>query len=76
MQLGCVALAENSVDALAQHPHDIVTAMNGKTIHVDNTDAEGRLVLGDSMTYVQVITPSQSSTSSEHAIGAAEIPPS
>eukprot|EP00656_Telonema_subtile_P039522 TRINITY_DN44621_c0_g1_i2.p1 TRINITY_DN44621_c0_g1~~TRINITY_DN44621_c0_g1_i2.p1 ORF type:complete len:269 (-),score=60.36 TRINITY_DN44621_c0_g1_i2:122-928(-) len=51
--LGCLALAENSVDALSQHPHDIVTAMNGKTVHIDNTDAEGRLVLADAITYVQ-----------------------
>lgn len=55
--LGCLALAENAVDALAQHPHDIVTAMNGKTVQIDNTDAEGRLVLADSITYVQRAYP-------------------
>ena len=46
-----LALAENLVDTRAQRPGDIYTARNGKTIHVDNTDAEGRLVLADVLTY-------------------------
>ncbi len=46
---GYVAAAENAVDALAQRPGDIVTAMNGKTIEVLNTDAEGRLTLADAI---------------------------
>jgi leucyl aminopeptidase len=35
----------------ALHPGDVLTAMNGKTIEVNNTDAEGRLVLADALTY-------------------------
>jgi leucyl aminopeptidase len=46
-----LALAENLVDTRAQRPGDIYRARNGKTIHVDNTDAEGRLVLADVLTY-------------------------
>jgi leucyl aminopeptidase len=40
-------------DANAQRPGDIVTSMSGKTIEVLNTDAEGRLVLADILTYIQ-----------------------
>ena len=46
--LGCV---ENMPDGKAQRPGDIRTAMNGMTIEVHNTDAEGRLVLADCLTY-------------------------
>ncbi len=46
--LGCV---ENMPDGKAQRPGDIRTAMNGLTIEVHNTDAEGRLVLADCLTY-------------------------
>ena len=45
------ALAENMPDQIAQRPGDIYKARNGKFIHVDNTDAEGRLVLSDVLTY-------------------------
>ncbi len=48
---GYLALAENMPDRNAQRPGDIYVARNGKTIHVDNTDAEGRLVLADVLTY-------------------------
>ena len=48
---GYLALAENMPDRNAQRPGDIYIARNGKTIHVDNTDAEGRLVLADVLTY-------------------------
>ena len=34
-------------------PGDVVTAMNGKTVDIINTDAEGRLILGDAMTYAE-----------------------
>ncbi len=44
-----LALAENSVDAHSFRPGDILTARNGLTIEIDNTDAEGRLVLGDTL---------------------------
>ncbi|HAT10822.1 MAG TPA: aminopeptidase [Planctomycetes bacterium] len=46
-----LCLAENMPDSRAQRPGDIYRARNGKTIHVDNTDAEGRLVLADVLTY-------------------------
>jgi leucyl aminopeptidase len=45
--LGILCCAENFPDANAQRPGDIFTAKNGKSIMVDNTDAEGRLVLVD-----------------------------
>lgn len=34
-------------------PGDVVTALNGKTIQIDNTDAEGRLILADALAYAQ-----------------------
>ncbi|MDA3962838.1 MAG: leucyl aminopeptidase family protein [Planctomycetota bacterium] len=46
-----IALAENMPSSKAQRPGDIYKARNGKWIHVDNTDAEGRLVLSDVLTY-------------------------
>ena len=51
--VGLVGLVENMPDGLAQRPGDIVTSMSGQTIEVLNTDAEGRLVLCDVMTYAQ-----------------------
>ena len=51
--VGIVGLVENMPDGNAQRPGDIVTSMSGQTIEVLNTDAEGRLVLADVMTYVQ-----------------------
>jgi len=47
------ALAENMPDGNAQRPGDVVTSMSGQTIEVINTDAEGRLVLADAMTWAQ-----------------------
>ncbi len=47
------ALVENMPDGLAQRPGDVVTSMSGQTIEVINTDAEGRLVLCDALTWVQ-----------------------
>jgi leucyl aminopeptidase len=44
-----IASAENLVDANSFRPGDILTAANGKTIEVTNTDAEGRLVLADAL---------------------------
>jgi len=46
---GVVAAAENMLDGKAYRPGDIITAMNGKTIEVHNTDAEGRMVLADAL---------------------------
>jgi leucyl aminopeptidase len=44
-----LAIAENSVDADSFRPSDVFTARNGKTVEIHNTDAEGRLVLADSL---------------------------
>jgi len=49
--IGIVGLVENMPDALATRPGDIVTSANGQTIEVQNTDAEGRLVLVDALWY-------------------------
>jgi leucyl aminopeptidase len=46
-------LVENMPDGNAQRPGDVVTTMSGQTVEVINTDAEGRLVLADAITYVQ-----------------------
>jgi leucyl aminopeptidase len=46
---GIIPTAENSPDANAQLPGDVFFAKNGKSIHVDNTDAEGRLILTDGL---------------------------
>lgn len=46
-----VPATENMPSGTAQRPGDVVRAMNGKTIEIDNTDAEGRLVLADAMAY-------------------------
>jgi leucyl aminopeptidase len=51
--IGIVGLVENMPDGLATRPGDIVTSLSGKTIEVINTDAEGRLVLADILTYAQ-----------------------
>ncbi len=51
--VGIVGLVENMPSATAQRPGDVVTSMSGQTIEVINTDAEGRLVLADALTYVQ-----------------------
>ena len=57
--VGLIAAAENMISGEAYRPGDILTAMNGKTIEVVNTDAEGRLVLADALTYAQrVFRPS------------------
>ncbi len=46
-----VALAENLPGSRAQRPGDIYTARNGKSVHIDTTDAEGRLIMSDVLTY-------------------------
>src|ERR1700724_3301010 len=50
--IGAIGLVENMPDGNAQRPGDIVTSMSGQTIEIINTDAEGRLVLGDVLWYV------------------------
>jgi len=47
-----IAACENSIGPNAYRPGDILTAMNGKTIEITNTDAEGRLTLADALTYI------------------------
>jgi leucyl aminopeptidase len=49
--VGILGLVENMPDGNAQRPGDIVTSMSGQTIEIINTDAEGRLVLGDALWY-------------------------
>ena len=51
--VGVVGLVENMPDGNAQRPGDIVTSMSGQTIEIINTDAEGRLVLGDALWFVK-----------------------
>jgi leucyl aminopeptidase len=51
--LGVVAAVENMPDGKASRPSDVVTAMNGKTIEILNTDAEGRLILADAVAYAE-----------------------
>ncbi len=51
--IGVIGLAENMPDGNAQRPGDIVTSLSGQTIEIINTDAEGRLVLGDVLWYTQ-----------------------
>ncbi|HTN15064.1 MAG TPA: leucyl aminopeptidase [Sphingomonadaceae bacterium] len=51
--IGVLGLVENMPDGNAQRPGDVVTSMSGQTIEVINTDAEGRLVLCDALTWVQ-----------------------
>ena len=50
--IGAIGLVENMPDGNAQRPGDIVTSLSGQTIEIINTDAEGRLVLGDVIWYV------------------------
>lgn len=48
---GIIAACENMPDGGAQRPDDVVRALNGKTIEIENTDAEGRLTLADALTF-------------------------
>lgn len=55
--VGVLAGCENMPDANAYRPGDILTTMSGQTVEVLNTDAEGRLVLCDALTYVERFDP-------------------
>ncbi len=58
LNLVCVVPAvENMPGSNAQRPSDVVTTMSGQTVEVLNTDAEGRLILCDALTYVQKYKP-------------------
>lgn len=50
-----LCLAENAVDQLSIRPDDIITMHSGKTVEVNNTDAEGRLVLADGVSYASKV---------------------
>ncbi|MEB3185410.1 MAG: leucyl aminopeptidase [Cyanobacteriota bacterium] len=52
-----VAACENMISGGAVHPGDILTASNGKTIEINNTDAEGRLTLADALVYASRLEP-------------------
>ncbi|MFA5855590.1 MAG: leucyl aminopeptidase [Candidatus Gracilibacteria bacterium] len=51
--LGVIACAENSLSGTSTHSGDVIKAYNGKTIEIINTDAEGRLVLADALSYTE-----------------------
>jgi leucyl aminopeptidase len=55
--IGLVPSSENLPDGDANKPGDIVTSMSGKTIEILNTDAEGRLILCDTLTYAERFNP-------------------
>jgi leucyl aminopeptidase len=55
--IGIIPACENMPGSTATKPGDIVTSMSGKTIEVLNTDAEGRLILCDALTYAQRFKP-------------------
>lgn len=54
---GIMMVTENMPNGGANRPGDVVRAMNGKTIEITNTDAEGRLALADGLTFAQGLSP-------------------
>jgi len=56
--VGLIPATENMPDGQAVKPGDVVTSMSGQTIEILNTDAEGRLVLCDALTYAERYKPS------------------
>ncbi|MCT4797449.1 leucyl aminopeptidase [Exiguobacterium profundum] len=55
--IGIIGATDNMISGDAFKPDDVITAMNGKTIEVLNTDAEGRLVLADAVTFAKTYEP-------------------
>jgi leucyl aminopeptidase len=55
--VGIVPATENLLDGKSVKPGDVLKTMSGKTIEIDNTDAEGRLILADALTYAQRYEP-------------------
>lgn len=55
--IGLTPLTENMPSGKATKPSDVVFASNGKSIEIDNTDAEGRLILADALVYADEFTP-------------------
>ncbi|CDR63025.1 TPA: leucyl aminopeptidase family protein [Staphylococcus argenteus] len=56
--IGVLACAENMINEASMKPDDVFTALSGETVEVLNTDAEGRLVLGDAVYYANQYQPS------------------
>jgi leucyl aminopeptidase len=56
---GIIGAAENMPSGSAYRPDDIIRAKNGKTIEVDNTDAEGRITLADALSYASELKPAK-----------------
>lgn len=56
---GIMVLAENMVSGEAIRPGDVITSAAGKTVEINNTDAEGRLVLADALTYAHTLKPAR-----------------
>ncbi len=57
--IGAIAAVENTVGSRSMRPGDIVTAVNGTTIEINNTDAEGRLVLADTVAHLASGNPDE-----------------
>ncbi|MCJ7462919.1 MAG: leucyl aminopeptidase, partial [Candidatus Baumannia cicadellinicola] len=55
--IGVLAGCENMVDSCSFRPGDVLTTLSGQTVEVLNTDAEGRLVLCDTLTYIERFNP-------------------
>ena len=55
--IGIIPTVENMPDGSASRPGDVVTSMSGQTIEILNTDAEGRLILCDALTYAEKFNP-------------------
>jgi leucyl aminopeptidase len=55
--VGIIPSVENMPDGIASRPGDVVTSMSGQTIEILNTDAEGRLILCDALTYAEKYDP-------------------
>ncbi len=55
--VGVVPTTDNAIDGKSFTPADVLTALNGKTIEIQNTDAEGRLILADALTYIDRYKP-------------------
>ena len=51
--VGCMACVENMISGNSYRPGDVLQSLSGKTVEVLNTDAEGRLILADALTYMQ-----------------------
>lgn len=55
--VGIIPVAENMINSRSYRPSDIIIGLSGKTIEVTNTDAEGRLILSDAITYATKLNP-------------------